>query len=163
MADVAKHVIIGDFLGELVDRIPDERINRSFLAFVLAFGTHALMDRLENDCTPDWTRWMQDARNAAKDAPYLTMQIGGIAASIIALLRAKDAQERETRIAGMLGSIAPDVIDGIYSLMNKTAWERGKLLMPWHRAGRETGPRETAEQTSVLTGVLSLLRLSVRF
>lgn len=34
----------------------------------------------------------------------------------------------------LLGAVVPDIIDGVYSLINPQAWHRGDLLCPWHRA-----------------------------
>ena len=42
----------------------------------------------------------------------------------------------------LLGAVVPDIIDGVYSLINPQAWHRGDLLCPWHRAGAEIWKRD---------------------
>ena len=45
----------------------------------------------------------------------------------------REAYKREEK-AGVLGQLAPDVVDGVYSLLNPQAWHRAEIFgrdMSW--------------------------------
>ena len=96
----------------------------------LAFGagvlSHAAMDML----LPEYRPWPP-----CDNLPILAWE----AAASYVLLR--EAYKREER-AGALGQLAPDIVDGIYSLLNPQAWQRGALICPWHWAGAELFKRD---------------------
>lgn len=168
MSNVTIHAMAGDIIGKVVGEIPNEKIDSDWIAALLAFGaafaSHPLLDKIDNDYTPDWTRWQQDAQEFARDAPYLAVQIGGLAALVVDVLQEKDPRKLKTRLAGILGSLAPDIIDAVHSLKDKTAWLKGEHLMPWHRADSQPWlPQQTREQSMALTGAITLLKLSWRF
>jgi hypothetical protein len=104
---------------------------------------------IDQHCPPDLALWAGIASHAAMDMllPEYRPWPPGDNIAIIAweavasyvLLR--EAYKREER-AGVLGQLAPDIVDGVYSLLNPAAWQTGKLLCPWHRAGAEIWKRD---------------------
>ena len=96
----------------------------------LAFGAgvlgHAAMDML----LPEYRPW-----TLCDNIPIIAWE----AVASCVLLR--EAYKREEK-AGVLGQLAPDVVDGIYSLLNPQARQRGALICPWHRAGAEIFDRD---------------------
>jgi hypothetical protein len=90
----------------------------------LAFGAgvfgHAAMDYL----LPEHRPWP-----LCDNIPIIAWE----AVASYVLLR--EVCKREER-AGVLGQLAPDIVDGVYSLLNPAAWQTGKLLCPWHSRRR---------------------------
>jgi hypothetical protein len=82
---------------------------------------HAAMDML----LPEYRPWPP-----CDNLPILARE----AVASYVLLR--EVCKREER-AGVLGQLAPDIVDGVYSLLNPAAWQSGRLLRPWHQAGVE--------------------------
>ncbi|HEX6971197.1 MAG TPA: hypothetical protein VF234_03175 [Limnochordia bacterium] len=108
------HVGVGKLIGRY-SRTPAE-------AFVLGFLSHAVLDTVVHDPVVDW----QTPGALARQAGY----IGSEAGLSLFLIQGMTAREWW----GVLGSVAPDLIDGLYSLAHPEAWWRGELLLPWHRA-----------------------------
>mgnify|MGYP001163399722 FL=1 len=101
-------------VGMLIDQhCPSE------LAFGAGMLGHAAMDYL----LPKYRPWPP-----GDNIPIIAWE----AVASYVLLR--EAYKREEK-AGVLGQLAPDVVDGVYSLLNPQAWQRGTLICPWHRAG----------------------------
>ena len=91
------------------------------LALGAGIASHAAMDML----LPEYRPWPP-----CDNLPILARE----AVASYVLLR--EVCKREER-AGVLGQLAPDIVDGVYSLLNPPAWQSGRLLCPWHRAGAE--------------------------
>jgi hypothetical protein len=159
MSDPLVHTMVGDWIGETVTRLPDQRLNKGFLAAVLAFGSHAWLDKVDQDYTPNWVAWRTDAEQLRKDLPYIALQIIGLATTLISIFQEKDKQVMQTRLAGVLGALAPDIIDGVYAYLNPQAWQKGDLLLPWHRPSKEVKQELTREQAICRTAYLTLLQL----
>ncbi|HHT27223.1 MAG TPA: hypothetical protein GXZ82_08275 [Firmicutes bacterium] len=159
MSDPLVHAMVGDWIGETLAKLPDKRLNNGFLAAVLAFGSHAWLDMVDQDYTPNWVAWRKDAARLRKDLPYIALQIMGLAATLVSICREKDKQVIQTRLAGVLGALAPDIIDGVYAYLNPQAWQKGELILPWHRAAANGKQVLTREQAICRTAYLTLLQL----
>ena len=96
------------------------------LAFYAGITSHAAMDML----LPEYRPW--------PPGDNIAIIAWETVASYVLL---REAYKREER-AGVLGRLAPDIVDGVYSLLNPAAWQTGKLLCPWHRAGAEIWKRD---------------------
>lgn len=100
---------------------------------------------------------------ALKDAGYVAIELSGIVAKIVEVCREEDSHTREMRIAGIIGSVLPDVIDGIYSILRPEEWQKGNLLIPFHKA--QPGPRQdmSREATLAKTSAIWFLQGKIRF
>lgn len=162
MSDELSHVLIGKWIGKAVDAIPNEKVSTPLVAFLLGFAAHGVMDKLDNDYTMNYQAWTKDVEQLKKDAPVLALQVSGIGKAIWDLFQVEDDDERATQLAGILGSIAPDVIDGVYAFINPTAWQKGELLMPFHRyAGVK--PMQSQQQAVNRGVAMNLIQWSWRF
>jgi hypothetical protein len=163
MSDELSHVLVGDVIGRIAAQVDNPKVNTPFVAALLGFASHALLDKVDHDYTPNLMAWKTDVDEALKDAGYLAVELSGIVAKIIEVSREKDPHTREMRIAGIIGSVLPDVIDGLYSVLKPEAWAEGKLLIPFHRA--EPGPRQdmSREATLAKTSAIWFLQGKIRF
>lgn len=110
---LSMHVAAGRLIGHY-SRTPAE-------AFVLGFLSHGFLDTFIQDPVIDW----QTPAALERETPFLTAE----ALLTLVMLRGMNAREWW----GVIGSVAPDIIDGLYSVAEPRAWLRGELLMPWHR------------------------------
>lgn len=159
MSDALLHALAGDWIGETLSGLPDKRINNAFLAAVLAFASHALLDTIDQDYTPDWTAWRADAKRFKEDLPYVAAQVTGLAAALLAVFQEKDKQRLQTRLAAILGALAPDLIDGVYAYLHPDVWRTGNLLLPWHKATNSGKGEMTRDESLRRTVFLTLLRV----
>lgn len=131
MSDTIKHVIIGDIIGTILAHFDNKIINNSITAFSLGFISHIFLDNLENDFVVNWFNFSK----LKYALPFVLFQI--IAAVILVwvfIYNNKKYSSKYTtlRISAVIGAIIPDIIDGVYSIINPTAWYEGQLLFPWH-------------------------------
>ncbi|MFO7815929.1 MAG: hypothetical protein R6V14_09445 [Halanaerobiales bacterium] len=158
MSDTVKHVIVGDMIGTILAYFDNPVINNPFTAFSLGFASHALLDNLENDFVVNWFN-ISRLRYAF---PFLMFQI--IAAIIliwIFIYNNKKYSSKYTilRICAVVGAIIPDIIDGVYSIVNPAAWYEGKLLFPWHSI--DAGAQDkimSMHMTMIITVVFIIMR-----
>lgn len=92
MSDPLVHAMVGDWIGETLAKLPDKRLNNGFLAAVLAFGSHAWLDMVDQDYTPNWVAWRKDAARLRKDLPYIALQIMGLAATLVSICRKRTSR-----------------------------------------------------------------------
>lgn len=137
MSDPLTHIVMADLIGKVTAKIPDDKVNEKLviaLAFIGGMTSHALLDRIDADYTPDWTQWKSNAEALQRDSPHIALQITGIAKQVYDLLGEKDEHTFKIRLASILGYLSTEMIDVIYSIVNPDAWQKGQLLMPWHKA-----------------------------
>ncbi len=131
MSDMIKHVIVGDMLGTISAYFHNQIINNSVFAFGIGFSSHIILDYLENDYVVNWFN-MNELSNAL---PFLIFQF---IATIILLWvfiynnRRYTSKYSQLRIIAVFGAVSPDIIDGLYSVLNPEAWYSGNLIFPWH-------------------------------
>ncbi len=58
----------------------------------------------------------------------------------------------------IIGSVLPDLVDGAYSLLRPEAWQSGRLLCPWHRAGAEWIKRDMSPALTLAVEALLIWR-----
>lgn len=131
MSDTVKHVIVGDMIGTILAYFDNPVLNNPFTAFSLGFASHALLDNIENDFVVNWFNF-SELRYAL---PFVMFQI--MAAIILVWIfiynnRKYSSTYTTMRISAVVGAIIPDIIDGVYSILNPAAWYEGQLLFPWH-------------------------------
>ena len=87
-------------------------------ALVAGIASHAVMDYL----LPEFRGWPPQ-----HFWPWWLWQVVG---GIMLLCRGWPWALR-----GVFGVVLPDLVDGVYSLLQPEAWQKGELICPWHRAG----------------------------
>lgn len=157
MSDLFKHVLVGDILGRISASTHNNLTGNIITAFSLGIASHAVMDMLEPDYTANWF----NKSELIHDIPYILFQISGISWFAHGIYKEKHNGNKHIfllRIIAIIGAIIPDIIDGIYSIINPSAWYAGQLLFPWHRVR----PHQSQELMSMwttmfLTGLLFVL------
>ncbi len=104
------------------------------VAFISGVGSHAAMDYL----LPEYRGW-PPSRNKL----WWAWQATGSALFLYYTM--------PWALWGIIGAVLPDIIDGVYALINPQAWQKGTLLCPWHRA------RTQRDMTWAMTLALELL------
>ncbi|MGE5623678.1 MAG: hypothetical protein ACM3UP_01480 [Methanocella sp.] len=90
-------------------------------AFFVGVASHALLDATVEERVWDWTSrdaWRRNAGAVFSEAALLTL--------------AYSRPMTRAQKWAVVGALLPDVIDGLYSLRNPSAWEAGLLIVPWH-------------------------------
>ncbi|MFP4200966.1 MAG: hypothetical protein ACLFS8_06105 [Clostridia bacterium] len=155
MSDTLKHIVVADSIGVMLNNT-DGRLNSLPVAFTLGVASHAVMDLTEPDFTVNWFN-SQQLRLAL---PFLGFQLGGI----VLVLRVMRSETRgnprafRLRVAAIIGSVLPDVIDAIYTVFNPAAWYAGRLLCPWHNSTWQVNPMSMWATTG-----LTLLAMAIRY
>ncbi len=155
MSDLLKHVIVGDAIGVLLSG-SDGKASNIGTAFALGVASHAVMDTAEPDFTVNWF----NSQEFGLAGPFIAFQAGGLVFVFKMLLAETrgDPKAFRLRIAAIVGSVIPDVIDGVYSVINPHAWYAGQLLLPWHNRTWQVNPMPWWATT-----ILSLALLMVRY
>lgn len=131
MSDMVKHVIVGDMLGTLSAYFDNPVLNNSVCAFGAGFLSHAALDYIENDYVVNWFNQSE----FLEALPFVIFQVVATAILLyIFIYNNKKYSSKYTnlRIIAVIGAISPDLIDGIYSVINPAAWYSGQLIFPWH-------------------------------
>ncbi len=150
-----KHVVVADSIGVMLNA-SERKTSNVVVAFTLGVASHAVMDTVEPDYTVNWfgaTQW-------GVTAPFLLFQAGGtifVLRSVFAESRG-NRRELSLRMAAIAGGIIPDIIDGVYSVLNPHAWYAGKLLLPWHNLTWQVNP-----MSIWATSALTLVVLAIRY
>lgn len=111
------------------------------LAFAAGILSHAAMDYL----LPEFRGWP-----IKQHWPWWLWQ----AAGSIALL----CRGWPWATWAIIGSVLPDLVDGAYSLLRPEAWQSGRLLCPWHRAGAEWIKRDMSPALTLAVEALLIWR-----
>lgn len=155
MSDLLKHVVVADAIGVMLNT-SQKRTANTATAFTLGVVSHAVMDIAEPDFTVNWF----DSYQLGVAAPFLGFQVGGIF-FVLRMVFAEtrgDSRAFRLRMAAIIGAVIPDVIDGIYAVLNPQAWFAGQLIFPWHTRTWQVNP-----MSMWATSALSLLVLSIRY
>jgi hypothetical protein len=151
----------GDFLGEIAAQLyKNQQLHPAIPAALAGFASHALLDRVDADYTPDWTAWVDNPDALKADLPYIAAQLVGAASEVYSLTQEDDPTTRWARVAGVVGAVLPDIIDGIYSVVNPEAWKKGDLLLPFHDADDSEKEPQTREEAVDRAVKMTLLRLA---
>jgi len=110
-------------------------------ACTVGVASHAAMDYL----LPEYRGWPP-----SRHWPWWAWQAAG---SII-LLR----MGWPWALWGIIGAVLPDLVDGAYSLWRPQAWQSGRLLCPWHRAGAEWIKRDMSPALTLAVEALLIWR-----
>ena len=158
MSDMLKHVLVGDALGDWTATKKIPPAVGGIAAFALGVISHAIMDRIDPDYTVNWFNPLE--RHLA--VPFLAIQILGVLAVLWLMNRHRGRNRRRFafRLWGIAGAVAPDLIDGLYAILNPAAWYAGSLLLPWH-SNRGPIPRLSMMQTLSLSLLLFALRFGI--
>ena len=153
MSDLLKHVVVADFLGDMMAHSDNRYINMT-TAFGLGVASHAVMDISEPDFTVNWFNFVQ-LKGAT---PFLGLQAVGVWFVIRTMFRETKGDFRafRLRLAAIVGSIFPDVVDGIYAMINPRAWYAGQMLFPWHRLTWQVNPMSMWATTLFTAGLMGL-------
>jgi len=161
MSDLIKHVLVGDMIGSFAANSEHKFFHKTYTVFTLGVISHALMDISEPDFTVNWFNQGQ----LGNAAPFLALQGGGTFFVLKTMLHStkKNPLARKLRIAAIIGAVIPDVIDGIYSLINPSAWYTGQLICPWHNASYNRMPWHVNLMSMWATTLLSAGLIFVRY
>ncbi|MFW6006562.1 MAG: hypothetical protein ACOC4G_01395 [Bacillota bacterium] len=130
MSDIIKHIVVADFLGEILSYSDKYRINSEITGFVIGVGSHILLDIIDNEFVINWF-YFEDLIYAF---PFIIFEL----IFAIFIIRSvidnsiKESSFNLVRINFILGALIPDIIDGIYALIKPGSWYSGSLLFPWH-------------------------------
>jgi hypothetical protein len=151
MSDPLTHIVVSDVLGQALGSIKDKNKNIDerllmTLAFIGGASSHALLDLIDEDYTPNWQEYKRNAEALKKDMPHIALQVTGLAKQIYDLFQEEDKTKFKIRLASILGYVSTELVDIVYSLVNPEAWRKGQLLMPWHdyRGPKQMQTREEA-------------------
>ncbi len=156
LSDLLKHVIVGDLIGCVGANSERRALNNPGTVFALAVMSHAVMDVSEPDYTVNWFNAM-----ALKEAaPFLGIQSVGIGFVLATFVRNTQDNPRAfwLRLTGIVGAVIPDVIDGVYAVLNPQAWYAGRMLLPWH-----TLTWQVNVMSMWSTSLLSVILLGARY
>ena len=160
MSDELTHINVGDIMGKAIAKCGKSKITKAVIASILGFFSHAVLDVVDNDYTINATSY----ETLKQDADYLAVQISGIGLKLYdILINEKDEERKITRLAGVLGAVSPDIIDGVYSYLHPEKWQKGELLFPFHRAGTSIGDMQTKEQSMAKSGLITLISFKIKF
>lgn len=150
MSDLLKHILVADVIGSMVAGWKGRHATMA-TAFGLGIFSHAIMDLSEPDFTVNWFHSQQ-----LKEAtPFLGLQATGMAFVLRTMVKETrgDFRALKLRSAAIVGAVLPDVIDGIYALINPRAWYAGQMLFPWHVLTWQVNPM-SMWATSLISGAL---------
>lgn len=155
VSDLLKHIVVADSIGVMMSASEKKMMSNVGTAFALGVASHAVMDLAEPDYTVNWF----DAYQLGLSGPFLGFQIAGIA-FVLRMVFAEtrgDPNGLKLRLAAIIGGVIPDVIDGVYAILNPHAWYAGQLLLPWHNRTWQVNPM-SMWATSALTLVVLVIR-----
>lgn len=155
MSDLLKHILVGDLIGSLA-ATESKKNMRIASVFSLGVLSHAIMDMAEPDFTVNWFNPLELRRAT----PFLGFQAGGILFILRNTFKETrgDSHALKLRLAAIIGAVIPDIIDGIYSIINPTAWYTGRLLCPWHINTWQKNP-----MSMLATATISSVGLLMRY
>lgn len=155
MSDILKHVVVGDLIGCMAASSKNRVHNNLGTAFALGVLSHAVLDMSEPDYTVNWF----SPTALTSSTPFLGFQFAGVGLAFKMLGKNTRDNPRALmiRTAAISGAVIPDIIDGIYSVLNPNAWYSGQLLFPWHVATYQVNPM-SMWSTTLLSAMLLLLR-----
>lgn len=132
----ATHVVLGDVIGKNVDT--------NTQAFLLGILSHAVLDSIDpHNYAPNWT----NNKSIQADIDFILLEFFIAGKRLIEVWGSGDTK----RMWGVIGAIAPDIIDGIYSLKCPRCWQKGELLLPWHKAEYGPSRRMSKNATMILS------------
>ncbi len=138
MSDLLKHLIVGDLLGQLFSYFDRYWLNNSMFAFIVGFLSHIVLDYSDNEFVVNW----YNIQELSYAIPFLLFQIvfsAILLRKVINNSRLRESKYSRLRIYFIIGAVSPDIIDGIYSIINPAAWYNGQLLFPWHMVKEGSG------------------------
>ena len=126
--------------------------------------SHAMLNKIDNDCTIYWTTKGQ----LLKDMDYIGLQAGGIGLVFYSVfVNEPNPEFKIVRAAAIMGAILPDIIDGVYSFLFPQKWDAKELLLPFHRPDNSNPladkPQQTKAQSILKGALLSILNYKFRF
>lgn len=158
MSDLLKHILVGDVIGRLAADSENRSVNSLASVFSLGVLSHAIMDMCEPDFTVNWF----NPTELQKATPFLAFQTGGISFLLRNTFRETRGNPRalKLRLAAIAGAVIPDIVDGIYAVLNPQAWYSGRLLCPWHINTWQVNPM-SMWATACISSVCTLFRFLI--
>ncbi|MDD2430814.1 MAG: hypothetical protein PHD88_03810 [Firmicutes bacterium] len=153
MSDTLTHVAVADILAKVLFSA-----KKPLLVFLIAFISHGLLDVTDNDYTVNFT----SQKTIQQDVDYLLLQTSGLVLLLHDIICEEDENRKANRIGALLGSLFPDVVDGIYALAHPNSWHKGELLFPFHRRSINT-PKQSKQTTMNKAVVVTLISLIENF
>jgi hypothetical protein len=124
MSDTLTHIAIADLCGKAVSSL-----KKPLLAFLIGLLSHGVLDVTDNDYTLNISSY----EAFKKDTDYVCLQVSGICYKVYDIFSDQDRNRFNCRLAAVLGSLTPDLIDGFYIYLYPEKWHSGQLLFPFHK------------------------------
>ena len=128
-----EHLIIETFLNEVVLNSPNPFLNNEMVAFFMGVAQHEMYDLMVNERPINLQRIdILHLDKMKEEVPSIFINVVGIGVSLWRTLKAysedKDRERLRIRLAGLLGSITPDLLEGIRLILlphGKEVWQAG--------------------------------------
>ncbi|MFW5962684.1 MAG: hypothetical protein ACOCQR_03615 [bacterium] len=133
-ATTAQHIMTSKALSNTVDS--------NFEAFLLGFGSHAVLDSLN---------YHQYVFNVFEPDDYSWELVG--LETFVSLYEIYQSRNNSKELWGIVGALTPDIIDGVLTLTDSERWFEGDLLLPFHRSSNNQ-KLLNKEETMAITVVL---------
>lgn len=124
MSDLLTHVSVADILGKIL-----YTVKKPFIVFLIGCLSHGILDIVDNE------HYINISKGASlsSEIDFIAFETSGLLIKAHDIFRDENISKRQIRIAAVFGALAPDIIDGIYSLIHPEKWQHGELLFPFHR------------------------------
>lgn len=143
------HLAVGNIIGAAAG---EDSWPACLAAGAISFMSHALLDTIDHDYTPNWVEWLRNPKSVIGDLPYLVVQVVGAAVLVASL----DGPGSMVRICGMLGSVLPDLVEIPHVIREPKSWLDGRHVFPWHRADWQPGAVQQDQWVTVAISIGAL-------
>lgn len=133
MAQWDEHVTIESFINEAVVSSDNPLIKNELVAFMMGVAQHEVLDLVINERPVNMQRIdFEHIDKLKSEAPTLFMNVVGIGVTLWRTLKKysedKDKEKLRIRLAGLLGAVTPDLLEGIRLILlpdGKKTWQDG--------------------------------------
>lgn len=154
MSDTLTHIAVGDICAKAL-----RTFKKPLIAFLIGMLSHGVLDMVDNDYTINITNY--EAFKTDRD--YIGFQIAGTAIKIYDILQDDNLERKNLRLFTMLGSVTPDIIDGVYALHHRDKWNKGEMLFPFHRPHRNIYKQQNKQISMLKTSLITLISIKINF
>ena len=155
MSDLIKHILIGETFGELSSISKMSFIKNKYFLFSTGLSSHIIMDLIDKEYVVNWFNYSE-----LKPAVFYIFFQSFLSIYILYQVikeRKKKPDCFKIKMFSILGAVIPDIIDGLYSILNPEVWYNGSLIFFWHRSS-EYMYTQTIGATIAITFSLFLCR-----
>lgn len=133
MAQWDEHTIIQSFINDVVASSKNPAVNNELVAFLMGVAQHEVLDLVVNERPVNMQRIdFEHIDRMKSEAPTLFFNVVGIGVSLWRTLKRyseeKDKEKLRVRLAGLLGAVTPDLLEGIRLVLlpdGRQTWQDG--------------------------------------